>query len=173
MQCYKSESPKVHLLEWTKVRLALRFATNNCRHIEDCLHQLSYSVTVTYNPMKQKKQQKTLQCQFNLKSNKTEKKQKNFQCGHLDHWPSSVIRKFSIYIYTEWGGSLAKWLRGLASNHLLLYRCGFESQQGFFILSCDETVQLSLQNVCGSHSGACLCMPEIRHGRVLRVCVHQ
>jgi hypothetical protein len=51
------------------------------------------------------------------------------------------------------------------------HRCGFESRQGFWILSCEEAIQLAY----GTSVVLLKCpfVPEIMHGRAPEVFLHQ
>jgi hypothetical protein len=51
------------------------------------------------------------------------------------------------------------------------YRCGFDSRQGLWILSCEEAIQLAYPSVVLLR---CPFMPEIIHGRApAEVFLHQ
>jgi hypothetical protein len=54
---------------------------------------------------------------------------------------------------------------------LALYRCGFESRQGLWIISCEEAIQLAY--VTSVVLLRCLFVPEIMHGRAPEVFLHK
>jgi hypothetical protein len=51
------------------------------------------------------------------------------------------------------------------------HRCGFESQQGLWILSCEEAIQLAYGTLVVLLR--CPFVPEIMHGRAPEVFLHQ
>jgi hypothetical protein len=51
------------------------------------------------------------------------------------------------------------------------HRCGFESRQGLWILSCEEAIQLAYGTSVVLLR--CLFVPEIMHGRAPEVFLHQ
>jgi hypothetical protein len=69
------------------------------------------------------------------------------------------------------GASVAEWLWSLTFKTLAPHRCGFESRQGLWILSCEEAIQLVY--------GTSLVLlrfpfvPEIIHGRAPEFFFHQ
>jgi hypothetical protein len=66
---------------------------------------------------------------------------------------------------------MAEWLRLLTSNHFALHCCEFDNQQGLWILSCEEAIQLAYRNVHDSTKVPV--EPEIMLGMALEVFIHQ
>jgi hypothetical protein len=72
---------------------------------------------------------------------------------------------------TTLGGICGRVVKVIDFIPLAPHRCGFESRQGLWILSCEEAIQL----VYGMSVVLLRCpfMPEIMHGRAAEVFLHQ
>jgi hypothetical protein len=69
------------------------------------------------------------------------------------------------------GGVRGRVVKGVDFKPLAPHRCGFESQQGLWILSCEEAIQLAY----GTSVVLLRCpfVPEIMHGRASEVFLNQ